>query len=297
LSDKTISRHQLIICTKNRPKSLRDALNSCLGQEGKPDHIIVVDSSTNNESQKVVEDFNKSFGLKIHFVKSTPGLTHQRNIGIKNLQGLTEVVHFIDDDSILLPGYFRAVLSTFERHPDALGVGGAILNLPEHKVSKINLICGLDSRKEGKVLKSGINILNFTGNLDREVDWVSGCSMSFLSAVFESISFDERREGNSIGEDVDFCLRLNQIGKLYWTPFATLLHIQSPINRESGVRVRVQVVRHYLQLASDGLGKVKLENVYFSQILLSLIRIVKSIFVGRLNGVRYEFDFWKLLNE
>lgn len=289
------SQHQLIICTKDRPDSLRQALASCENQPNCPRTIMVVDSSKDDKSFDVVKAFRASSGLEIVYFRTEPGLTKQRNIGVSKIKGEPEVIHFLDDDSVVQPGYFDAIMETFQRHPGVLAVGGRILNLPEHKVSRIKVFFNLDSFTEGKVLKSGINILNFTGSSDRKVDWISGCSMSFHTSVFRNLDFDERRHGNSLGEDVDFCLRVKELGSIVWTPSATLMHIQSPINRDSAFRVRVGAFMHYLQLAQDGLGGVRKSYVYASQIVSSLINVVISIVNLKPSNIKEEIQFWKAI--
>lgn len=293
VNDSVLNNHVLVICTKDRPGSLREALRTVAAQTAVPNSVLIVDSSKTGESEVVTQEFRKYSGFSVTYLKSTPGLTFQRNKAIQNLQLGDSIVHFIDDDVILEADYFESILNCFDRHPTALGVGGAIQNLPAHKLTTFHRLTGLDSIYEGKVLKSGANILNFIGNSDRLVDWVSGCSMSFRRSVFDTIAFDERRKGNGIGEDVDFCLRVRRIGELYWTPEAKLLHIQSPINRENAMKVRLAAFRHYLLLASDGLGVVKRRHIYISELALSGVSVIKSLKRRQLNDIKGELSYWR----
>jgi hypothetical protein len=62
--------------------------------------------------------------------KRIEDLTKQRNYGISKVQDFSEVVCFLDDDTVLAcPNYFEEILKTYTKPiPDALGVGGYINN-------------------------------------------------------------------------------------------------------------------------------------------------------------------------
>ena len=89
----------------------------------------------------------------------------------------------------------------------------------------------LDSPRTGRVLPSGRNPLIVDVQAVAEVDWLSGCSMSFRRAVFETFSFNEQFNGYGLGEDVDLSYRVRQQGRLLVTPEARIEHLQSPVNR------------------------------------------------------------------
>jgi GT2 family glycosyltransferase len=283
----------LIICTKDRPKALSTALESVSQQSQKPHEILVIDSSLDNNSEEFIEKFKEKSRLKVDYFRTEPGLTKQRNFGIEHISSLAEIVHFIDDDVILSHDYFRNVVLKFQEHKNAIAIGGAIQNLPEHRIGFLRRLFLLDSKREGVVLKSGINILNFVGKTDREVDWVSGCSMSFRRIVFSSLKFDETRLGNGVGEDVDMCLRAKFYGKVIWSPFIQLIHDPSPINRWSADRTRVATFYHHKKLADDGLAGVKYIAIYYSEIAQSFFKVFRAGIRGNFSVLFNEIRFWR----
>lgn len=284
---------EIVICTKDRPDALSNALKSINLQTSLPNRILIVDSSSNSDTRNMINSHIITSNMNMKYIQSKPGLTFQRNRAIENLLSSTKIAHFIDDDVELLPDYLTEILSCFNRHPQALGVGGSIQNLPEHILRLRNRLFGLDSVTEGKVLRSGVNVLNFAGSSDRSVDWLSGCSMSFRKEIFSQVRFDERRTGNGTGEDVDFCLRIKNFGEIIWTPSAKLYHFQSPINRLNEEKNRVSGFKHRLLLANDGLGRVKKSAVFLSEGYTSFISIIKSIKARRLHIILREYRVWK----
>lgn len=118
----------LIICTYMRHKALLALLDSVKQQTLYPDEIIVVDGSTNNETQRSLE-LNSFKNLSYFKVGAkNRGLTKQRNFGINKLSKHTEIVCFLDDDTELERDYFEILIDTYDKKPEAIAVGGYIIN-------------------------------------------------------------------------------------------------------------------------------------------------------------------------
>ena len=281
-----MTRHALVICTKDRPDELALALDSVAAQETLPTRVMVVDSSSGDGSAQLVARLAEGFPTYLVYVHSEPGLTRQRNVALTLTRDDAEIVHFIDDDAILAPDYLVRLLHTFATHPQASGVGGRITNLPEHQAHWWRILAGIDSTREGVVLPSGVNILSFTGNSEREVDWLSGCSMSFRLASIADLEFDETRTGNGLGEDVDFCLRAQVRGPLIWNPRALVEHRQSPVNRDSSLRLQRAVVVSRWKMAQQDLGRVQRQRVITGALSDASILLGKGLWHRSRTSVR-----------
>ena len=118
----------LIICTYMRPKALLTLLNSVKTQTLYPDQILIIDGSLNNEIKLVL---NKNTFKNLTYFKvdeAHRGLTKQRNYGIEQVAKSSEIVCFLDDDTVLDTTYFETLISTYHMKPEALAVGGYITN-------------------------------------------------------------------------------------------------------------------------------------------------------------------------
>ena len=105
-----------------RSKSLLQLLQSVQEQTLYPDEILVVDGSSNTETDLVLKE-NPFFNL--HYFAVPPeqrGLTKQRNYGIERVGKAMEVVCFLDDDTVLEREYFQEIIKTFDENPDISGV-------------------------------------------------------------------------------------------------------------------------------------------------------------------------------
>lgn len=289
--------HALVICTRNRPESFLDLVKSLNNQTVLPTEIIVVDSSDDSRTQEIVETSKLFLSGIMKYISSTPGLTKQRNIGVRNAINNNDILHFVDDDTILRENYFEIIVKKFSVDSKIVGVGGAISNLPTHKCTLIKRLMLLDSNFEGRVLRSGVNVLNFKGDSDRSVDWLSGCSMSFRSELFNKIKFDESRTGSGVGEDVDFCLRAKLFGKLLWTPDTSVIHNQTPINRLKDSENKVATLNHRLRLAEDNLGGVKTHFVYYAFYLDLFWRLSRAVASLDRTSTINELRLWKSIND
>lgn len=229
-------RDAVVVCTKDRPQDVARCLDSIAAQADGPELVLVVDSSAAADTRGVVAGRPGAV-----YVESTPGLTHQRNVGVHALPPDVEIVHFVDDDVVLEPGYFAALREAFA-DPAVAGAGGLITNVTLPDPPLLARIFLQDSRRRGAVLRSGRNILAHGMSEPTEVDWLSGCSMSFRRSELDRVPFDERV--GIVGEDVDYALRLG--GRLLAIPTARLEHRQSPVNRlaQADWNARFVVQRH-----------------------------------------------------
>jgi hypothetical protein len=94
---------------------------------------------------------------------------------------------------------------------------------------------GLDSTKDGALLKSGVNIpiRTYEGDI-QEVEWLIGCSVWKFNKISD-LRFEPDFVGQSLGEDVIFSFRASLRGKLFVDPRVHLSHTESAIGRPIGL--------------------------------------------------------------
>ncbi|MEO8254929.1 MAG: glycosyltransferase family A protein, partial [Flavobacterium sp.] len=138
-------KFSLIICTYLRPKPLLQLLQSVQRQTLYPNEILIIDGSTNEETELVLQ-VNKFENLNYFLVSDeNRGLTKQRNFGISKVALDSEIVCFLDDDTVLESDYFIEIIKTFEENQDIVGVGGVAIN--EYKWKLQNPDVNYNSKK------------------------------------------------------------------------------------------------------------------------------------------------------
>ena len=255
-----------------RPDSLFRLLQSVQEQTLYPNEILIVDGSINNDTTLVLEQ-NKFQNLHYFLVsKENRGLTKQRNFGITKVAESSEIVCFLDDDTVLEKDYFEQLLGTYRIYPEALGVGGYINNetqwqrVGEEYAPKDNeFFYDGWKRKEGSrfVLRKklgldsdcppgysslfshgrSVGFLPPSGEI-YEVEMLMGGVSSFKKEIFNSIQFSTYFEGYGLYEDADFTLRLAKTGKLYLNTAAQLNHYHEASGRPDQYQYGKMVVRN-----------------------------------------------------
>nr|WP_288834355.1 glycosyltransferase family 2 protein [uncultured Flavobacterium sp.] len=265
-------KFSLIICTYMRPESLLQLLQSVQKQSLYPNEILIIDGSLNQETEVILKK-NQFQNLKYFAVTAeNRGLTKQRNFGIAKVVESSEVICFLDDDTVLETDYFEKLLETYRIYPEALGVGGYINNetqwlwVGEEYIPTANeFFYDGWKRKDGSrfVLRKklgldsdcppgysslyshgrSVGFLPPTGKT-YEVEMFMGGVASFRKKIFDNIQFSTYFEGYGLYEDADFTLRLSKIGKLYLNTAAQLSHHHEASGRPNQYQYGKMVVRN-----------------------------------------------------
>lgn len=255
-----------------RPKPLLKLLQSVQEQTLYPDEILIVDGSKNQETEMILKE-NQFDNLIYYLVSdSDRGLTKQRNFGIFRVNSSSEIVCFLDDDTVLEPDYFKELIKTYSIYPEALGVGGYISNETQWNFVGENYNAAINEfyfdgwkRKESSrfILRKKLNLdsdcppgysslyshgrsvgfLPPSGKV-YEVEMFMGGVSSFRKKVFETVQFSTYFEGYGLYEDADFTLRLAKKGKLYLNTTARLNHYHDASGRPNLYQYGKMVVRN-----------------------------------------------------
>lgn len=223
----------IVIPTRNRPVLLT-RLVSYLESAIDIDHeIVVIDSSDRNKSSENLAKFDNVR----YFRTDIKSAAIQRNIGIDKIEN-TDFVFFLDDDVLPNDNYFKETLETFNNE-NVVGVSGLAISTKECKERRppsglfglIMKIFLLDAKKDGILLKSGVNIpIRDRESGISEVDWLIGCSAWRFNAIGQ-IRFESDFFGQSLAEDVIFSVRMSKMGKLLTNSKILLEHDESDIER------------------------------------------------------------------
>lgn len=298
----------LIVCTYMRSRALLNLLNSVKSQTLYPNEILIIDSSTNNDTKQILEK-NAFENLKYYKVdKQNRGLTRQRNYGVARVSKTSEAVCFLDDDTELDSNYFNAVIKTFKENSKCIGVGGVAVN--QNRWFKIDSNKSVDLKThyvlDGYAIKeSSRNVIrnklglqsplkpglmpNFShgrtysyplNNKEYPVDLLIGMSFSFRKEVFNHIKFSTYFEGYGLYEDADFSLRALRYGDNIINTAAKLNHYHDASGRPNKYRYGKMVIRNgwyvwRVKYIKPGLkGRIKWN---LTALLLTIIRITNVV--------------------
>ena len=235
----------VILCTYRRAVSLARFLDSLALQSPRPEAVIIVDASPDEETKDALccrSDLVR-LAKQITYFSVTgklKGLPRQRNFALRWVR--TDLVAFFDDDIVLAPDCLR-LLEEVLRAPgyaDAIAAccyirNEAFASLPLHW--RIHKALGLYRPEHaGCYHPHGIPvpqklIAPFQGV--RMVDLAPGGATCWRTAVFASCSFEERMAGYARGEDVEFSFKTRPLGRKLLVGGARVEHLHAPAGRSS----------------------------------------------------------------
>jgi glycosyltransferase involved in cell wall biosynthesis len=241
-------------------------------QELYPNEILIIDGSTDDETAAIIAQNTFQNLTYFQVSEADRGLTKQRNFGISKVSNDTEVICFLDDDTILETHYFKELITTYSIFPNAVGVGGYITNevqwekVEENYVPKkdefyldgwkrkeskrfiIRKKLGLDSNKPPGFMPEfsngrGVGYLPPSAKI-YQVEHFKGGVASYRKEIFGRFQFSSYFEGYGLYEDADFTLRISKTGNLYFNSNARLAHYHYVSGRPDKFKYGKMVVRN-----------------------------------------------------
>lgn len=190
-----------IITTKNRLELLKRAINSILDQTFTDYEILIIDDNSIDDTKEYCTCLINE-NKKIRYIsipeKESSGISHARNIGIKNSEG--KYIAFLDDDDEWYPEKLEKMVEKFENNNKLGMVFGGIEKITSYNNQKIivkkNIL--LEPRKK-KNMKYNILWTNL----------VCGNSNPMIKKeVFETVGYYD--ENLKEQEDYDMWIRIFQ---------------------------------------------------------------------------------------
>lgn len=261
----------IVIPTRNRPNDLKVLLNSILVQAVLPTEIIVVDESSDDKTKNLVEYIRSEFldkKVRIKYLRGgEEGVAQKRNIGLSHAIG--DICLFLDDDIIIDKNYIKKILEVYEKHPNALGVGGYIITeaLPfsalSNSIKRVLFVFHFTS-DACRVRPLGIS-LPYPLTKIINCGWLNGGTASYKREIFKDFRWDENLKAYSISEDKDLSYRIckRYPNSLFMTPYAKAIHTKSTAARLSNKYVIYMGVAHSAYVFYKNFKQTLQNNVFF----------------------------------
>jgi glucosyl-dolichyl phosphate glucuronosyltransferase len=266
------------IPTLNRPQVLKKLLTSILNQTVFPKEVIIVDDSSNENTEILVRQMLKDFAdkkIKLKYVRGGgEGLAQARNIGVTFSTG--EIHCNLDDDVILNQDYIEKILRIYKTIPNAVGVAGHITNLSLRATSNAtNRVFSYFHTEKDKcrIFAAGISYpVPLTHII--ECDWLSGTNSCYKKEILKNYKWDEKLKKYSLCEDMDISCRIQKDypKSLFMTPHAKIVHTNSQLARIPDEQ------RIYMDICNHAYFFFK--NI--KQTYGNMLDFVYGIFLGRL---------------
>lgn len=213
----SLPKISLIIITKNRDADLRACYESLQKMVAYPDEFILVDSSTNNLSKILTQQFSKSVSFPIRYIyEPRRGFPIARNRGLQTAKH--NWIAFTDDDCVIDINFIRVMKRAIKKHPDAAAIAGESFSF-----QKTNLVSHVTTINEN-FWKSSVRIGDTISDLETLDNKNVVYNMSFFKS--NSIRYDESRASfDGASDDCDLGMQIQQArGRGYYEKNMIVYH-------------------------------------------------------------------------
>lgn len=217
----------VIVCTHNRCHLLPGVVGSLLSQLPGESciEILVVANACTDDTSRIVDQLRDAIPLGVtlrQINEETLGLSWARNRGLQ--EASHELIAFLDDDAIALPGWLAAIQRAFLLSPSIGVVGGPVLpDWPGASPPR-----WLDDSILGyfSILDHGPRVRRLFGS----DDWLAGANIAFRRSCLMAVGGFSTRLGRCGGfllssEEYEAMCRLTEAGSEAWyCPTMRVLH-------------------------------------------------------------------------
>ncbi|MBD2292150.1 glycosyltransferase family 2 protein [Anabaena sphaerica FACHB-251] len=200
----------IVICTADRSVSLQKTIESLNHINYPHFEVIVVDSSSNDNTLKMLnllkQDLN--FSIKIS-ISSHKNLSISRNIGIQKSSGT--IIAFIDDDAIPPSEWLNELIATYILYGNnCAGVGGTVRDMTTLGYP-LQYHHGITNIISNTIPIRAVDAINYNQIDGFWYNGLMGTNSSYRKELLEKINgYDEFFE--YFLDETDVCLRLIQAG-------------------------------------------------------------------------------------
>ena len=255
----------VIISTRGRPQIVSALVRQLAQQTRQPEHVFVVAA----DQDDIADLSHGDNAVTLHVGR--PGLTSQRNDGLKLAGSRFSHIVFFDDDFVPSRFWIERMTAIFETRPDIAGVTGTIL-----ADGTLDAGIGFDDANAMVTLHDGKS--GQPAGIQEKFAYGSnvGCNMAFRYSALQGIMFDERLPLYAWHEDSDVRGQVERRGPFVRAHGLWGVHLGHKQGRLPGVRLGYSQMANVAYLAKKGtVPSPFLVKVASKNLLMNLVRSIR----------------------
>ena len=219
----------IVIPNKDYVKTLKVCINSIkkLTTYENYEIIIVENNSEENETFEYYKKIDGKDKIKVvYFPEKEFNYSKIINFGVKNSTG-DYIVQLNNDTELLTPNWLQEMLGFAQR--DDVGAVGAELFYPDNTIQHAGIIIGIGG-VAGHVFKNlpkGIHGYFSKDAMIQNLSAVTAACIMTPKSIYDEVGYMDEKFKVAFN-DVDFCLKIRQTGKLIvYNPYVQFIHYES----------------------------------------------------------------------
>ena len=221
----------IIIANKDHAEDLKRCVDSIIEKSTYDNYeiIIVENNSTTQEIRDLYKHYEENCKqVKIVTFEGAFNYSAVNNLGVKHATG--DYILLLNNDTEVITSNWMEEMLMYAQRED-VGAVGAKLFYADRTIQHAGVILALGAHRTAGHChyKMPIQNLGYMGRLcyAQNMSAVTGACLLVKKDLFEKVGGLEESFAISLN-DVDFCLKLRELGLLnVWTPFAQLYHHES----------------------------------------------------------------------
>ncbi len=219
----------IVIPNKDYIKTLKVCLNSIKKLTTYENYEIII-VENNSEEKETFEYYKKIDGKDkikvVYFPEKEFNYSKIINFGVKNSTG-EYIVQLNNDTELLTPNWLQEMLGFAQR--DDVGAVGAELFYPDNTIQHAGIIIGIGG-VAGHVFKNlpkGIHGYFSKDAMIQNLSAVTAACIMTPKSIYDEVGYMDEKFKVAFN-DVDFCLKIRQTGKLIvYNPYVQFTHYES----------------------------------------------------------------------
>ena len=258
----------LIIPTRDGYDILRTCISSIFEKTTYPNYEIVIVDNQSSDA-RTLQYFDELKGPRVRILKYDRPFNYSalNNFAVEQVDG--EIIGLINNDIEVITSEWLTEMVSHAIRPD-IGAVGAKLYYPNETIQHAGVIIGLGGVAGHSHKHYGRESPGYYRRLFlvQNVSAVTGACLVVRKSTYEKVGGLNEKDLPIAFNDVDFCLRLRELGlRNLWTPHAELYHHESVSRGPEDSPEKVMRFQREVRFMKDRWGDSLLHDPYYNSML------------------------------